>query len=417
MASGTTTTSELENRRPFWDRRRRDIPLYERYRRAIAGEPLPLALVDLDALDANVDRLVAHARKRPVRIATKSIRCPAVLEHILQRGGPAIRGLMTYTALESAFWAQRGQRDLLLAYPTVQVSDAEILARLNLQGVAAVVVDDVSHLDLLSARASQYGATIPVVVDVDMAYRPLGRLHLGAHRSPLRSPRDVVAFAHRVRTTPHLTFHGVMGDDAHVATLPDREGSVTAPFVRALKARSRIEVSRRRAAISNALREAGFRITLFNGGGTGSLSASVHEPHLTEVTVGSCFVGAHLFDRHDDVRFTPALYFALQVVRRPSPRIVTCLGGGYIASGGAGKSRLPIPALPEGLSLLHREGAGEIQTPLVGRSDLHLGDPVFFRHAKAGELAEHFDEYLLVRGSVVVRRAKTYRGLGECFLG
>jgi D-serine deaminase-like pyridoxal phosphate-dependent protein len=78
-----------------------------------------------------------------------------------------------------------------------------------------------------------------------------------------------------------------------------------------------------------------------------------------------------------------------------------------------------LPALPPGLRLLSLEGAGEVQTPLeLGRGvQLDLGDPVFFRHAKAGELAEHFSEYLLVRGTRVEARAPTYRGLGRCFLG
>jgi D-serine deaminase-like pyridoxal phosphate-dependent protein len=48
---------------------------------------------------------------------------------------------------------------------------------------------------------------------------------------------------------------------------------------------------------------------------------------------------------------------------------------------------------------------------------VRLGDPVFFRHAKAGELAEHFAEYLLVRGSRIEGRVPTYRGMGKCFLG
>jgi D-serine deaminase-like pyridoxal phosphate-dependent protein len=80
---------------------------------------------------------------------------------------------------------------------------------------------------------------------------------------------------------------------------------------------------------------------------------------------------------------------------------------------------LPVPALLPGLSLTSLEGAGEVQTPLIVPRgvDLTIGDPVFFRHAKAGELAEHFAEYLLVRGSRIEGRAPTYRGLGRCFLG
>ena len=107
------------------------------------------------------------------------------------------------------------------------------------------------------------------------------------------------------------------------------------------------------------------------------------------------------------------------MVRKPGDGFVTCHGGGLIASGAAGPDRLPIPTFPEGLSLLPLEGAGEVQTPLRGPGTqlLSLGDPVFFRHAKAGELAEHFNEYLLVRGERIVARAPTYRGLGKCFLG
>jgi D-serine deaminase-like pyridoxal phosphate-dependent protein len=71
------------------------------------------------------------------------------------------------------------------------------------------------------------------------------------------------------------------------------------------------------------------------------------------------------------------------------------------------------------LRLLSLEGAGEVQTPLEVRHghSLRPGDPVFFRHAKAGELAEHFTKYLLVRGARLEASALTYRGLGECFLG
>ena len=79
---------------------------------------------------------------------------------------------------------------------------------------------------------------------------------------------------------------------------------------------------------------------------------------------------------------------------------------------------IPRPALPAGLSLTVREGAGEVQTPLMGAatSKLDVGDPVFMRHAKAGELAEHFNEYLLVRGDQIEDRVRTYRGMGFAYL-
>jgi D-serine deaminase-like pyridoxal phosphate-dependent protein len=186
-----------------------------------------------------------------------------------------------------------------------------------------------------------------------------------------------------------------------------------------MKRASSSDVVRTRALVRAGLQEAGLRPALFNGGGTGSLQACSREAALTEVTAGSGFVDSHLFDAYDGLALRPAAYFALQVVRRPAAGLVTCHGGGYVASGAAGRDRLPIPALPAGLSLLNLEGAGEVQTPLRAAevTALELGDPVFFRHAKAGELAEHFTEYILVRGERAVARAPTYRGLHKCFLG
>jgi D-serine deaminase-like pyridoxal phosphate-dependent protein len=391
---------------------------WKRYRSVTAGEAMPCALVDLDALEANTRALTAPLRGsgKTLRVATKSVRCPELVRRVRDVAGPVARGLMTYTASETAFWAERGERDLLLAYPVARARDATLLAGANAGGAtAAVVVDEVEHLEVLAAAAREARTTIPVVLDLDVSWRPLGSaFHVGVRRSPLREVKDVVALARRAAATEGLRLHGVMAYEAQIAGVPDSR-----PAVRAMKAASGRDVQRVRAAVASALREAGLAPVLFNGGGTGSVAACAREAALTEVTVGSGFVDSHLFDGYRGLGLEPAAYFALAVVRRPSPRLVTCHGGGYIASGSAGRSRLPVPALPPGLSLLSLEGAGEVQTPLeLGPGvELALGDPVFFRHAKAGELAEHFPEYLLVRGDRIEGRAPTYRGLGQCFLG
>ncbi len=379
---------------------------------------MPFALVDLDALEHNVQRLARplECSGKTLRVATKSLRCPDVIDRVRAAAGPVARGLMTYTASETAFWAERGERDLLLAYPTLSAADATMLASANAAGAtAAVVVDSVDHLEPLAAAGRAQGARVPVVLEVDMAFRPLGSLvHIGVRRSPLRSVDDVVALARRAAATQGLTFHGIMAYEAQIAGLPDRGAAV-----KLMKRASSSNVVRTRAEVRAALQQAGLPPQVFNGGGTGSLRACAQEESLTEVTAGSGFIDSHLFDAYDGLELHPAAYFALQVVRRPAEGLLTCHGGGYVASGAAGRDRLPVPALPAGLALLDLEGAGEVQTPLriTGSSPVELGDPVFFRHAKAGELAEHFEEYILVRGERVVARAPTYRGLQKCFLG
>ncbi len=107
------------------------------------------------------------------------------------------------------------------------------------------------------------------------------------------------------------------------------------------------------------------------------------------------------------------------MTRSSQPDHVTCQSGGFIASGPTEADKAPVPFLPEGLKPTRGEGFGEVQTPLLVppalRGKLQPGDPVFFRPAKAGEIAERFQEYLLVQGGRITGRAKTYRGLGHCF--
>jgi D-serine deaminase-like pyridoxal phosphate-dependent protein len=156
-----------------------------------------------------------------------------------------------------------------------------------------------------------------------------------------------------------------------------------------------------------------------NGGGTGSVAATAADPAVTEVTAGSGLYGPALFDTYRSWQPQPAAFFALPVVRKPTPGHATVQGGGWIASGEAGRSRLPVPWLPAGLRLIPGEGAGEVQTPLVGPAAgrLRIGDRVWFRHAKAGELCEHVNELVIVAGSSIVDTVPTYRGAGQAFIG
>src|SRR5690606_15165862 len=137
---------------------------------------------------------------------------------------------------------------------------------------------------------------------------------------------------------------------------------------------------------------------------------------VTEATAGSGLYVPTLFDGYRAFTPEPSMFFALPAVRKPAPSITTLFGGGYIASGPPGASRVPRPVRPEGLKLLGTEGAGEVQTPVRGRAaaSIPIGGRVWFRHAKAGELCERFDRVYLVdeHGRTEV---PTYRGEGGCW--
>ena len=200
--------------------------------------------------------------------------------------------------------------------------------------------------------------------------------------------------------------------DAQIAGLPD-----SSPAVRLVKARSDASLRRRRGRVRSAVESVVGPLEIVNGGGTGSLEVTGADPSLTELAAGSGLIGPTLFDGYDAFTPHPAVAFALPVVRRPAADVVTCFSGGYIASGPAGDSRVPSVHHPEGLRLIGTEGAGEVQTPLRGKAarDLAIGDRVWWRHAKAGELAERFDEYVVISGDEVVDVVPTYRGEGRTF--
>jgi D-serine deaminase-like pyridoxal phosphate-dependent protein len=281
------------------------------------------------------------------------------------------------------------------------------------------MVDDVAQVKILDALAEDANVDLSLCLDVDMSM-PLPGLHFGVRRSPIHSVQDAERVARAVQKSPRLTLVGVMGYEAQIAGLPDAvpgKGPAMA-VIRALKRRSIKQLEVRRGEIVRFLRDAGFDIPLVNGGGTGSLESTRRDPVVTEVTVGSGFFSPALFDDYAGFHHEPAVGFALPVTRHPTPGIVTCHGGGYIASGSTGGDKQPKPYLPEGAELLPLEGAGEVQTPvkLPPGIEVPIGDPIFFRHAKAGELCERFATLALVNDGAVIEDVPTYRGDGKTFL-
>lgn len=383
------------------------------WREATAAMPAPLAVVDLDAFDRNARDLLARAQGVPIRVASKSVRVRDLIERVL--AVPGFAGVMAYS-LPEALWLAEGIDDILLGYPSV---DREALRRLAADPVAreriTLMVDDVEQVALIEralTRAATDGPPIQVCLDIDAGLR-LGPLRVGPARSPVREVADAVALARACERTGRLRVSGVMFYEGQVAGVG--EAGPTGPLVRAMKRASLAQLARRRPAVVAAVQDALGRAVLVNGGGTGSLEGTVADPTITEVTAGSGLYCPALFDHYRAFRRRPAAFFGLDVVRRPGVNVATAFGGGYVASGPAGADRLPAPV--GGGRLLATEGAGEVQTPLrYPRGNApRIGDRVWFRHAKAGELMERFDVVHLVRGERIEASVPTYRGERRTF--
>jgi D-serine deaminase-like pyridoxal phosphate-dependent protein len=377
----------------------------------------PFAFVDLDAMWANGRQLLERAAGTPIRVASKSVRCRALLEAILQRD-PGYQGLMTFTLSESLWLAERGFDDLLVAYPTADREALAELGRLDSERRPILMVDSLEQLDLIARASGPSGRPIRVCLELDVGWWVLGgRVKVGVKRSPVRTPAQAQALARAIAGRPDLELVGIMAYEAHIAGVGDRFPGwrqIQEPLIRVIKERSAAEIAERRAAAVAAVRKVA-DVDLVNGGGTGSVHLTRRENVITEVTAGSGFFAPTLFDRYNDFSPLPAAMFALPVVRKPAPGVATLLGGGYHASGPAGRDRLPQPYLPPGLRLDPLEGAGEVQTPVVGpgAASLRIGANVYLRHAKAGELCERFQSLFLLSGGQIADEVPTYRGEGR----
>jgi len=382
----------------------------------------PFAFVDLDAMWANADAMLARAGTKPIRVASKSLRCRALLERILDRD-ERFAGLLTFTLPETLWLAGQGFENLLLAYPT---ADTGALEELALRSAASpseapiVMVDCVEHLDAIESVLGTGAAPVRVCIDLDAGWWALGgRIKVGPKRSPVHTVEQAVALAREIGRREKVELAALMSYEGQIAGVGDQPPGrrLRGAAIRAMQRRSAAELAERRAAVVAAIREFA-ELPIVNGGGTGSLELTGAEDAVTEIAAGSGFYAPTLFDSYSRFSLTPAAAYALPIVRKPSEAIATALGGGYLASGSGEASRVPSPWLPPGLSLDPEEGAGEVQTPLSGTAarDLKIGDRVYLRHAKAGELCERFDVLHLVEGNEVVDVVPTYRGEGQTFL-
>ena len=397
--------------------------------------PLPAMFVDLDVFDQNIKHLVAIAKPsgKTIRIATKSVRCPELIQRILDKGEGVIKGLMCYSVKEANLLATKyGLDDFYVAYPTVQYADIDCAMDMTQKGKwVCLTVDSVEHVcimekrynELLKDKSISNPKLLRLAIDLDMSFT-FGPIHLGAHRSKVSTVKDVAAIVEAIRSRQTFKLSGMMGYEAHVAGLPDNNPYSSLPnfLIRFLKPIFFNRAKSFRKDVATYCLQNSIGLEFFNGAGSGNLrEACEHDEALSEVTAGSAFLQAQLLDYYVENQCSAAFCFALQATRITEDNIC-CQGGGFIASGSRSLDKCPVPfANPLKLVHFNDEGYGEVQTPLWVKGQtgipgsISMGDPVFFRPAKSGEIGEHFDEYYLKRGYNIIGKAKTYRGLGCVF--
>ena len=383
----------------------------------------PFGVISIPALAHNAFDMLRRAGGTSIRIASKSVRVRGVIDAVLAL--PGYSGVLAYTLLEALWLAEgdaehEGITDVVVGYPSV---DRASFRRLALDPLLAsrvtVMIDSVEQLDYIDAVISPgTRECIRVCLELDASWNPRVLGHLGTYRSPVFTVDDARTLAERIVTRPGFVLVGMMAYEGQIAGLGNEPSSIgRGAAVRWMQKASARELAGRRAETVAAVSSL-TDLEFVNGGGTGSLESTSRESAVTEVAAGSGLFGPHLFDHYRQFHPAPAASFVLPVVRKPSAQMTTLLGGGWVASGPPGVDRLPLVAWPEGMKMVRDEMAGEVQTPLTGEAAalLTVGDRVWLRHTKAGELSEHLDAFVMVDGDRIVDTLATYRGEGKAFL-
>jgi D-serine deaminase-like pyridoxal phosphate-dependent protein len=231
----------------------------------------PCLLVDLDAMERNIRRIVEYCRAHGVawRPHAKSYKSSAIARKVVESG--AI-GVTCAKLGEAEVMAGSGIRDLLIANPLVGSMKLQRLVELRQRADPIVVVDHPEHVRQLSAAASGVQVPIRSVIEVD----------IGLKRCGVVPGAEAVALARAIATTRELRFAGIMGWEGHLVTVAD-------PAEKAQRIAASLELLR---ATKEELERAGLPCPIVSAGGTGSYQITARLGVATEIQAG----GAVLMD-------------------------------------------------------------------------------------------------------------------------
>lgn len=239
---------------------------------AAPGDPLgrvdtPALVLDLDAFEANVAALHAHAAARGVRVRAhgKAHRCPEISRRQVAAGAV---GVCCQKVGEAEGFAEAGIADILVSNEIVDPAKLERLARLARRVRLAVCVDHPGAVAALARACRQAQARIDVLIELDVGQ---GRCGVATIDGVMALARAVAAAAPALRLRGLQAYHG------------------SAQHLRTVQARSQaIAGAARRAALArDTLRSAGFGCDEVSGGGTGTFAYEVASGVYTEIQPGS----------------------------------------------------------------------------------------------------------------------------------
>src|SRR5688500_15499860 len=220
--------------------------------------PTPSLVIDLPTVRRNIARLAEYGRahKLAIRPHTKTHKSIRMAKLQLDAGAA---GLTVAKVGEAMTMAEAG-RDIFIAYPALDPWRRERLASLAKTHAVRVGFDSKEAADLIGEAARAAGATIGVLVDLDV----------GFHRTGVQSPQDALALAQHVSKTGGLRLDGIMCFPGHLKWSADE-----------LRAKWFPGIQQTLKQTIDLFRRDGLEVKMVSGGSSPTAFLSHHLPALT----------------------------------------------------------------------------------------------------------------------------------------
>jgi D-serine deaminase-like pyridoxal phosphate-dependent protein len=223
----------------------------------------PVALVDLDRMEANLDRMAAYSAEHGIALRphTKTHKAPGIAALQIERGA---RGLTVATLREAETMADLGA-DILLAHPPVGKPKLDRLTKLAKRARTTVALDSMDALDALGDAVVAADVNVGVLVEID----------LGMHRVGVQTPADAVALAKRAQELKQIDYRGILFYPGHIRERVEEQDASIARLNKDL------------ATYLRALDDANAHPDIVSGGSTPAAFASHRITGMTEMRPGT----------------------------------------------------------------------------------------------------------------------------------
>jgi D-serine deaminase-like pyridoxal phosphate-dependent protein len=241
------------------------------------GKPLaevetPVAVVDLDRVEGNLERLQAYASSHGIALWPHT-KTHKTVEIGLRQLAVGAEGLTVAKSGEAQVFHEAGAPRILMHYPPFGPVKAERVAALAAEGLElTVAVDSVWAAEALSAALVRHGARAQVLVELDV----------GLHRTGQTTAAGALAVAQGLSRLPAIDVTGISNYPGHC------RGDVVEGHAQLMAADAFLRETR------DLLLAAGLRCDRISGGSTPTRYWT-HETCVTELRSGTYA----LHDRND----------------------------------------------------------------------------------------------------------------------